>query len=70
MAILFVVLKYILAWITYYNDLDPRLGSSTWRLSYDYPVLGKRDISDLDDKAFVRLRRKKIRLLQLCIRLY
>ena len=70
MAILFVVLKYILAWIAYYNDLDPRLGPSTWRLSYDYPVLGKRDISDLDDKAFVRLRRKKIRLLHLCIRLY
>ena len=63
MAILFVVLKYILAWITYYNNLDPRLGSSTWRLSYDYPVYGKRDISDLDDKAFVRLRRKKNKII-------
>ena len=59
MIILFLVLRYILAWITYYNNLDPRLGQSTWRLSYDYPVLGKRDISDLDDKKFVRLRRKK-----------
>ena len=59
MIILFLVLRYVLAWITYYNNLDPRLGQSTWRLSYDYPVLGKRDISDLDDKKFVRLRRKK-----------
>ena len=59
MIILFLVLRYVLAWITYYNKLDPRLGQSTWRLSYDYPVLGKRDISDLDDKKFVRLRRKK-----------
>ncbi len=59
MGILFLVLRYFLAWITYYNNLDSRLGQSTWRLSYDYPVLGKRDISDLDDKKFVRLRRKK-----------
>jgi hypothetical protein len=59
MIILFLVLRYILAWISYYNNLDSRLGQSTWRLSYDYPVLGKRDISDLDDKKFVRLRRKK-----------
>ena len=50
---------YILAWITYYNNLDPRLGDSTWRFTYDYPVIGERDISDLDDKDFVRLRRKK-----------
>ena len=54
-----MVLKYILAWIKYYNNLDSRLGDSTWRFSYDYPVIGERDISDLDDKAFVRLRRKK-----------
>tara|TARA_B100000927_G_C16233373_1_gene376362 strand:+ start:216 stop:509 length:294 start_codon:yes stop_codon:yes gene_type:complete len=59
MIILFLVLRYILAWISYYNNLDSRLGQSTWRLSYDYPVLGKRDISDLDDKKFIRLRRKK-----------
>ena len=59
MIILFLVLRYVLAWIAYYNNLDSRLGQSTWRLSYDYPVLGKRDISDLDDKRFVRLRRKK-----------
>ena len=57
--ILYLFLQYIIAWIVYYNNLDPRLGDSTWRFSYDYPVLGERDISDLDDKEFVRLRRKK-----------
>ena len=56
---LYIILKYVLSWITYYNNLDHRLGESTWRFSYDYPVLGERDISDLDDKEFVRLRRKK-----------
>ena len=57
--ILYLVLKYTLAWIQYYNNLDSRLGDSTWRFTYDYPVVGERDISDLDDKDFVRLRRKK-----------
>jgi len=57
--ILFLILRYFLAWITYYNNLDSRLGDSTWRFTYDYPVIGERDISDLDDKDFVRLRRKK-----------
>ena len=58
LLILFLILKYVLSWIVYFNNLDPRLGESTWRFSYDYPVLGERDISDLDDKDFVRLRRK------------
>ena len=49
----------------YFNKLDPRLGESTWRFSYDYPVLGQRDISDLDDKNFVRLRRKKNKIILL-----
>ncbi len=62
---LFLILKYILAWIIYYNNLDSRLGSSTWRFSYDYPVQGERDISDLDDKDFVRLRRKKNKIILL-----
>ena len=62
---LFIVLKYVLAWITYYNNLDSRLGDSTWRFSYDYPVIGERDISDLDDKDFVRLRRKKNKIVLL-----
>ncbi len=60
---LFIILKYVLAWITYYNNLDSRLGNSTWRFSYDYPVIGERDISDLDDKDFVRLRRKKNKII-------
>ena len=60
---LYILLRYILAWITYYNNLDSRLGDSTWRFSYDYPVEGDRDISDLDDKDFVRLRRKKNKII-------
>ena len=60
---LYLILRYILSWITYYNNLDSRLGDSTWRFSYDYPVVGDRDISDLDDKDFVRLRRKKNKII-------
>tara|TARA_B100001057_G_scaffold463431_1_gene517418 strand:+ start:518 stop:811 length:294 start_codon:yes stop_codon:yes gene_type:complete len=60
---LYLILKYIIAWITYYNKLDTRLGDSTWRFTYDYPVIGERDISDLDDKNFVRLRRKKNKII-------
>jgi hypothetical protein len=63
LIILYLILKYILAWIAYFNSLDPRLGDSTWRFSYDYPVIGERDISDLDDKAFVRLRRKRNKII-------
>ena len=62
---MYLILKYILAWITYYNNLDSRLGDSTWRFSYDYPVIGERDFSDLDDKNFVRLRRKKNKIVLL-----
>ena len=65
LIILYLVLKYIIAWITYYNNLDTRLGDSTWRFTYDYPVIGERDISDLDDKDFVRLRRKKNKIILL-----
>lgn len=65
LIILYLILKYVLAWITYFNNLDSRLGNSTWRWSYDYPVIGERDISDLDDRIFVRLRRKKNRIITL-----
>ena len=65
MIILYMILSYILAWIRYFNNLDPRLGNSTWRWSYDYQVVGKRDISDLDDKDFIRLRRKKNKIITL-----
>ena len=57
LIILYVIFRYIIAWINYYNNTDDRLQKSVWRYSYDYPVIGKRDISDLDDKKFVRLRR-------------
>ena len=57
LIILYLIFKYIVAWIVYYNNSDDRLKKSVWRYSYDYPVIGKRDISDLDDKNFVRLRR-------------
>ena len=65
LIILYLILRYVLAWIVYYNNLDSRLGDSTWRFSYDYPVLGEKDISDLDDKDFVRLRRKKNKIVLL-----
>ena len=65
LIILYLVLQYILAWITFFNKIDSRLGDSTWRFSYDYPVVGERDISDLDDKDFVRLRRKKNKIVLL-----
>ena len=64
-VILYLVFRYIIAWITYLNNLDPRLGDSTWRFTYDYPVIGERDVSDLDDKDFVRLRRKKNKIVLL-----
>tara|TARA_B100001175_G_scaffold171386_1_gene145419 strand:- start:1396 stop:1689 length:294 start_codon:yes stop_codon:yes gene_type:complete len=65
MALLYLILRYILAWIKYFNGLDARLGQSTWRWSYDYHVVGERDISDLDDKDFVRLRRKRNKVITL-----
>ncbi|MDC3022877.1 hypothetical protein OA179_02435 [Candidatus Pelagibacter sp.] len=64
-VILYLLLRYVIAWIIYYNTLDSRLGDSTWRFSYDYPVVGERDISDLDDRDFVRLRRKKNKIVLL-----
>ena len=63
LIIIFLIFKYILSWIAYFNSLDSRFGNSTWRWSYDYPVVGKRDVSDLDDKDFVRLRRKRNKLI-------
>ena len=63
MIILYLILRYLLVWIRYFNNLDPRLGESTWRWSYDYQVVGERDISDLDDKSFVRLRRKRNKII-------
>ena len=55
--LIYLLHQYIAAWIRYYNHTDKRFGNSIWRWSYDYQVKGKRDISDLDDKEFVRKRR-------------
>ena len=63
LIILYLILKYTVSWINYYNKTDQRFGNSTWRWSYDYPVVGERDRSDLDDKFFVRLRRKRNRVI-------
>ena len=65
MVTLFIILTYVLSWIRYFNSLDPRLGQSTWRWSYDYPVIGVRDFPDLDDREFVKLRRKRNRIITL-----
>ena len=63
LGLIFISYLWIVSWINYYNKLDNRLGSSVWRWSYDYPVLGKRDISVLDDKKFIILRRKKNKII-------
>ena len=65
LIIMYLIFKYVLAWITYVNSLDSRLGESTWRWTYDYQVVGERDYSDLDDRNFVRLRRKKNKIVLL-----
>ena len=56
---LYFVYKWSVLWIEYYNQLDKRFGVSVWRYSYDYKVVGKRDVSILDDRKFVLLRRKR-----------
>ena len=65
LIVLYLIFRYIVSWIEYYNSIDDRLQKSVWRYSYDYPVIGKRDISDLDDKDFIRLRRKKNKIITL-----
>ena len=57
LIILYISHRYIVAWIIYYNNTDKRFGNSIWRWTYDYKVVGDRDVSDLDDKLFVRQRR-------------
>ena len=58
---LYLIYRWSIAWINYYNRLDKRFGMAVWRYSYDYHVAGKRDVSFLDDKKFVLLRRKRNR---------
>ena len=55
----YLLFKYTVQWIQYYNQTDPRMPDSIWRYTCDYKVIGIRDICDLDDKPFVRQRRKR-----------
>ena len=57
LIVLYLLLLYAFECIKYFNKIDERFGNSLWRWSYDYQVKGVRDISDLDDKEFVRKRR-------------
>ena len=59
LSVIYIIFKYILAWINFYNQSDKRMPNSLWKYAYDYPVVGIRDISDIDDKSFVRQRRKR-----------
>ena len=59
LIISYFLFRYTVIWIDYYNQTDERMPNSIWRYTCDYPVIGIRDISDLDDKPFVRQRRKR-----------
>ena len=59
LIICFILFRYSVAWIEYYNKIDERMPKSIWRYTSDYPVIGDRDVSDLDDKPLVRQRRKR-----------
>ena len=59
LVICYFLFRYTTAWINYYNQTDQRMPKSIWRYTCDYPVIGIRDISDLEDKPFVRQRRKR-----------
>ena len=65
LIILYISHRYIVAWINFYNNQDERFGKSIWRWTYDYKVVGDRDISDLDDKSFVRQRRIRNRTISI-----
>ncbi len=59
LVIIFGFFLWVIMWIKYYNKLDSRLGNTVWKWSFDYKVIGKRDISILDDEKFVLLRRQR-----------
>ena len=65
LVILYISHRYIVAWIIFYNNQDERFGSSVWRWSYDYQVIGERDVCDLEDKPFVRKRRIRNRIVSI-----
>ena len=49
LTICYFLFRYSVAWIDYYNKTDERMPKSIWRYTCDYPVVGIRDISDLDE---------------------
>ena len=49
LIVLYLLLLYAFECIKYFNKIDERFGNSLWRWSYDYPVKGKQDISNIDD---------------------
>lgn len=59
LIICYFLFRYTTAWIDYYNQTDERMPKSIWKYTCDHPVIGVRDVSDLDDKQFVRQRRKR-----------
>ena len=59
LIVCYFLFRYSTAWIKYYNQTDQRMPKSIWRYTSDYQVIGMREISDLEDKAFVRQRRKR-----------
>ena len=63
--IFYISHQHIVSRNIYYNNSDKRFGNSIWRWTYDYKVIGERDISDLDDKPFVRKRRIRNRTVTL-----
>ena len=46
LIICFILFRYSVAWIEYYNKIDERMPKSIWRYTSDYPVIGDRDVSD------------------------
>jgi len=62
LIISYILFKYVVAWINYYNQADPRMPNSLWRYTCDYKVKDKKDMYDLDDKPFVILRNKRDRV--------
>ena len=55
----YFLFKYSVQWIQYYNQTDPRMPNSLWRYTDDYRVKDRKDLYDLDDKPFVKLRNKR-----------
>ena len=46
----YLLFKYTVQWIQYYNQTDPRMPNSIWRYTCDYKVIGIREIKDFIEK--------------------